>query len=82
MTNPPGQWNHARIVVNGKHIEHWLNGIKVLEFERGSERFKKHLAVSKFKKIKRYGQSAEGAIFLQDHRDEVSYRNIKIRKLK
>ncbi len=80
--NPVGQWNQARIVVKGKHIEHWLNGIKVLEFDRDSERFKRHLAASKFKDIKDYGQAVEGGIMLQDHGNEVTYRNIKIREIK
>ncbi len=82
MTNPIGQWNQARIVVNGKHIEHWLNGIKVLQFDRGSEEFKTHLAASKYKNSKDYGKIEKGGILLQGYGNEVSYRNIKIRELK
>ncbi len=79
---PVGQFNQVRIVVKGHHIEHWLNGIKVLEFERGSEQFKAVIAKSKFKDTKGFGEAARGHILLQDHGDEVWFRNIKIRHLK
>jgi len=80
--NPPGQFNHTRIVVKGNHIEHWLNGVKVVEFERGGEKLKQHIAESKFKNTKGFGETAKGHILLQDHGDAVCYRNIKIRELK
>jgi 3-keto-disaccharide hydrolase len=79
---PMGEFNRTRIVVKGKHIEHWLNGVKVVEFERGGEKLKQHIAESKFKNTKGFGETAKGHILLQDHGDAVWYRNIKIRTLK
>ncbi|MGH9846073.1 MAG: 3-keto-disaccharide hydrolase [Blastocatellia bacterium] len=80
--NPVGEFNRTRIVVKGNHIEHWLNGVKVVEFERGSEAFKQRIAQSKFKTTKGFGEISKGHILLQDHGDAVWYRNIKIRTLK
>lgn len=80
--NPIGEFNQTRIVVKGNHIEHWLNGVKVVEFERGGEKLKQHIAASKFKNTKGFGETAKGHILLQDHGDAVWYRNIKIRAIK
>jgi hypothetical protein len=80
--NPVGEFNLTRIVVKGNHIEHWLNDVKVLEFERGGEKLKQHIAESKFKNTKGFGETAKGHILLQNHGDAVWYRNIKIRALK
>ena len=80
--NPIGEFNRTRIIVKGNHIEHWLNGVKVVEFERGGEKLKQHIAESKFKNTKGFGETAKGHILLQDHGDAVWYRNIKIRTLK
>lgn len=79
---PVGEFNQVRLIVKGNHIEHWLNGEKVLAFERGGEALKAAIAQSKFKNTKGFGEIAKGHILLQEHGDKVWYRNIKIRELK
>ena len=79
---PVGEWNHARIIAKGNHVEHWLNGKKIVEFERGSDAFKAMVAKSKFKDNEKWSTPAQTPVLLQDHGDVVSFRNIKIRKLK
>jgi hypothetical protein len=81
MAKPAGQWNRARVVVNGNHIEQWLNGEKVIEIERGGAEMKERIAKSKFKNTAGFGENARGRILIQEHGDEVDYRNIKIRVL-
>ncbi|HWR34333.1 MAG TPA: DUF1080 domain-containing protein [Clostridia bacterium] len=81
MPNPIGEWNHARIVVQGSHVEHWLNGVKVVEYERGGKDFLERKAMSKFKDRTGFGEATQGHILLQEHGSEVFYRNVKIRML-
>jgi hypothetical protein len=78
---PAGEWNTARIVVNGNHVEHWLNGAKILEYERGSESFKKAIAQSKFKSTQGFAETTTSPILLQAHGDKITFRNIKIKEL-
>lgn len=77
--HPIAEWNQARIVVRGKQVEHWLNGVKVLAYERGGRTFLEHKVSSKFKDLAGFGEAAKGHILLQDHGNQVFYRNIKIR---
>src|SRR5262245_57234230 len=78
---PAGEINSSRIVVNGMHVEHWLNGAKVIEYELGSPALMAAKAKSKFKDEPGWGTKLKGHILLQDHGDEVAYRNIRIREL-
>ena len=75
-------FNTARIFVQGKHVEHWINGTKVVQFERESPELQKLILASKFKYLDKFGTFAKGHIALQDHNSEVWFRNIKIRELK
>ena len=78
---PIGEWNHMRIVSQGKHVTFWLNGEQTVEFERGSAAFRDAVARSKFRDIPDFGEWADGHILLQEHGTEVSFRNVKIREL-
>lgn len=76
---PVGEWNLAEIKFTGAKIEHWLNGVKVSESSYGDDAWKKKVAASKFKQWPMFGTASSGHIALQDHGDQVWYRNIKIK---
>ena len=80
-TKPVGQYNTSKIVVNGAHREHWLNGVKVVEFEAWSDDWNKRKSTGKWKDSPGYGMAKKGYICLQDHGSGVWFKNIKIRKL-
>jgi hypothetical protein len=79
--NGVGLWNRARIVVNGRSVEHFLNGIKVVAYERDTQQWRALVAYSKYKDWARFGELETGNILLQDHGDEVRFRSIKIKEL-
>jgi hypothetical protein len=81
VVRPAGEWNSIRLVVNDNHVEHWLNGQKVVEYELHSDDWKQRVANSKFNEWPAYGQARRGHIGLQDHGDRVEFRNIKVRVL-
>jgi hypothetical protein len=82
VVRPIGEWNEARVLVSGNHVEHWLNGRKVLEYELGSDDFRARVAASKFKDMKRFAVEKEGHVGLQHHGEEAWFRNIRIRELR
>lgn len=79
--NPPGQWNTSRIVLRGTHVEHWLNGAKVVDAELAGDVFRAALGKSKFKGVPHFGEAAKGRILLQDHGTEVWFRKIVLKEL-
>ena len=79
VTRPAGEWNTVRIVAKDRKIEHWMNGRKLCAYEIGSDDWTRRVAASKFGKWKKFGKAKKGHICLQDHGDEVAYRNIRIR---
>ena len=79
--HPAGQWNQGRIIANGNHIEHWLNGIKVVSYERGGKDYLRRITQTKFKDYYGYGEATTGHILITSHDDKVYFRNIKIRRL-
>jgi hypothetical protein len=80
--NGVGEWNRARILVRGSHVEHWLNGFKTVEYERGTQMWRALVTHSKYVDWPRFGEAPKGRILLQDHGNRVSFRSIKIRELK
>jgi hypothetical protein len=82
VSRPVGEWNQARLVVNGPNVEHWLNGEKVVSYEKGGEDWNAKVAGSKFKDFPNFGKSTRGHIDLQDHGDRVEFRSIKLRVLR
>lgn len=81
ILNPPGEWNSGKIVSYNGRVEHWLNGVKVVSYERGSNDFAERKSTTKFKNDIGYGIKPAGHIMLTDHNDKVYFKNIKIRKL-
>lgn len=78
---PEGQWNQVRIIARGKHVEHWLNGVKVVSYERGGKDFRERVAATKFKDYTNYGEVSSGHVLLTDHGDKVYFKNIRIKRL-
>jgi len=78
---PVDEWNESKLLIRGNHVEHWLNGIKVLDYELGSDSIKEFISRSKFKSAEGFGEKIKGHLMLTDHADECWFRNLKIREL-
>lgn len=78
---PVGEWNQSRVIFRGNHGEHWLNGQKIVEFDLGTAHMDSLLAKSKYRTIQGFANRRRGHIVLQDHGDEVYFRNLKVREL-
>lgn len=81
VSNPAGEYNHTKIVINKGHVEHWLNGTKIVDYQLWTPEWEQLKANSKWKDVKPYGMSKKGHIALQDHGGGVYFKNIKIRAL-
>jgi hypothetical protein len=81
VVKPVGEFNHTKIVVNKGHVEHWLNGTKVVDYQLWTPEWEQTKANSKWKNVKTYGMSKAGHIALQDHGGGVWFKNIKIKTL-
>ena len=79
---PVGQWNRTRIVVDGAHVEHWLNGVKVVEYQLWTPDWEQRVKAGKWKDFPAYGRARKGRIGLQDHGNKVYFRGIKVRAIK
>jgi len=80
-TKPVDQWNHFRLVCNGPHVEHWMNGVKYVEYEIGSDDWNQRVTASKFGKMPKFGRNKKGHLVLQGDHGNVSFTSIKIRPL-
>lgn len=81
VTRKQGAWNEVKLIANGNHIEHWLNGAKVVECELNSDDWNARVAKSKFKDKPKFAKATKGHIVLQDHSGNIEYRNIRIREI-
>jgi Domain of Unknown Function (DUF1080) len=81
VSKPTGQYNHSRLVVNGAHVEHWLNGVKIVDFTAWTPEWEKLKTTGKWKDYPDYGMAKTGVIALQDHGGGIWMKNIKIKKL-
>jgi len=81
VTRPIGSWNEARVLVRGAHVEHWLNRVKVVEYELWTEDWERRVRESKFKDYPGYARARRGHIGLQEHDSRVAFRDIRIRQL-
>jgi Domain of Unknown Function (DUF1080) len=79
VARPAGSWNEVRLLVSGSHVEHWLNGVKIVEYDLGSADWTSRLQASPFRDVPTYGREPRGHIALQDHGDRVAYRSIKLK---
>jgi hypothetical protein len=79
--NPAGEWNKARLVIKNNHVEHWLNGIRIVQYEWGSPELKELIKKSKFKDMPGFMTQASGHVALQHHGEEAWFRNVRIRRL-
>ena len=80
-TKPAGQWNHVRVIISPDKCEHYVNGVKYLEYVLGSDDFNKRVAASKFASMPGFAKSSTGSLALQGDHGQVSFRNIKVRSL-
>ncbi|MEK0444845.1 MAG: hypothetical protein RLZZ399_166 [Verrucomicrobiota bacterium] len=78
---PVGEWNHSRLLVDGNHVEHWINGVQSLSFEMGSPDMQARISKSKYKKVANFGVKTASPLLLQDHGDQVKFRNLKLREI-
>ena len=76
---PVGEWNQSRLLVQGAHVEQWLNGVKIVEFDMGSDDLTARIAKSKYRREPNFGVKTKSPFLLQDHGDEVAFRNLKVR---
>jgi hypothetical protein len=81
-TRPAGDWNTTRIVVNGAHVEHWLNGQLIVAYDLWTDEWKQMVARSKFKDHPHYAAATRGAIGIQDHGDWIAFRTVRVREYK